>query len=93
MAKNLWDIERKTLFISVLRDYQDEGYDKEEAKKLAKKDVDDIMNENLQVNDDLLAIPARLLPPTSSLYQALASHQLRPSILACGLQIMLYDWI
>jgi|TARA_R110000803_G_scaffold69638_1_gene132068 hypothetical protein len=47
MAKNLWDIERKTLFISVLRDYQDEGYDKEEAKKLAKKDVDDIMNEKI----------------------------------------------
>ena len=47
MAKNLWDIERKTLFISVLRDYQYEGYDKEEAKKLAKKDVDDIMNEKI----------------------------------------------
>ncbi len=45
MNKNLWEKDRKNLFRSIKREYQSEGYTPEEAKKLAKEEVDEIMED------------------------------------------------
>jgi len=45
MSKNLWERDRKNLFRSIKREYQSEGYTQEEAKKLAKEEVDEIMED------------------------------------------------
>tara|TARA_R110002012_G_scaffold277611_1_gene465117 strand:- start:1317 stop:1502 length:186 start_codon:yes stop_codon:yes gene_type:complete len=43
MSKNLWDQERRTLFKNLLKEYEDEGYTREEAGKLARKEVNEMM--------------------------------------------------
>jgi hypothetical protein len=45
MAKNLWEQERKSLLYSKIKEYLEEGYDRSEAKSLAKKEVDEIMSD------------------------------------------------
>ncbi len=45
MTKNLWEQERKSLLYSKIKEYLEEGYDRSEAKSLAKKEVDDIMSD------------------------------------------------
>ena len=43
MSKNFWQRERNTIFRDLVSQYEEEGYDKKEAKKLAKQEVDEIM--------------------------------------------------
>ena len=45
MAKNLWQKERNALFRDLARQYIEEGYDHKEAKKLARQEVDEIMQD------------------------------------------------
>jgi|TARA_R110000751_G_scaffold10740_2_gene38809 hypothetical protein len=43
MSKNLWDQERKVLFKNLLKEYETEGYTREEANTLARKEVNEVM--------------------------------------------------
>ena len=43
MSKNFWQRDRNTIFRDLAYQYEEEGYDKKEAKKLAKQEVDEIM--------------------------------------------------
>jgi|TARA_R100000742_G_C4202812_1_gene31422 hypothetical protein len=45
MTKNLWQRERQNIFRGLVTQYMDEGYDSREAKKLAKDEVNDIMED------------------------------------------------
>jgi hypothetical protein len=45
MTENLWEKERKDLLYSKIKEYEHEGYDRFEAKSLAKKEVDEIMTD------------------------------------------------
>ena len=45
MVKNLWQQERKQMFRELVRQYVSEGYDQKEAKKLAKTEIDDVMED------------------------------------------------
>ena len=45
MTKNLWQKERKYLFNDLVRQYREEGYTQKEAKKLAKTEIDDVMED------------------------------------------------
>tara|TARA_R100000008_G_scaffold59417_1_gene37107 strand:+ start:572 stop:760 length:189 start_codon:yes stop_codon:yes gene_type:complete len=53
MPKQLWDKERNKLFWSYVKEYQEEGYTKQEAKKLAKKDVNEVMEDKKDFVNDL----------------------------------------
>ena len=43
MAKNLWERDRKTWHRALVREYQREGYSLKEARRLARKETDEIM--------------------------------------------------
>ena len=43
MSKNFWQRDRNAIFRALVSQYEEEGYDKKEAKKLAKQEVDEIM--------------------------------------------------
>ena len=43
MTKIFWHRDRNTIFRDLVSQYQEEGYDKKEAKKLARQEVDEIM--------------------------------------------------
>ena len=43
MTENLWEQERKSLLYSKIKEYQQEGYATREAKRIAKRETDDIM--------------------------------------------------
>ena len=45
MVRNLWDQERRTLFKNLIKEYESEGYNKEEAGRFARKEVDEMMLE------------------------------------------------
>jgi uncharacterized protein YdgA (DUF945 family) len=45
MAKNFWQRDRNTIFRNLVNQYEEEGYNKKEAKKLAKQEVDEIMRD------------------------------------------------
>ena len=45
MTKNLWQRERQNIFRGLVTQYMDEGYDSREAKKLAKDEVNDILED------------------------------------------------
>ena len=45
MTKNLWQRERQNIFRGLVTQYMDEGYDSREAKKLAKDEVNVIMED------------------------------------------------
>ena len=42
---NLWDKERNKMFRTFVKEYEEEGYSKQEAKKLAKKEVNEVMED------------------------------------------------
>ena len=42
MAKNLWQKERNNIFRDLVKQYVDEGYDTKEAKRLSKRELDEI---------------------------------------------------
>ena len=45
MPKNLWQKERNNLFRDLVTQYSQEGYTQKESKKLAKKEIDEIMED------------------------------------------------
>jgi|TARA_R110002012_G_scaffold136385_3_gene290701 hypothetical protein len=45
MTKNLWQRERQAMFRELVRQYQDEGYNTKEAKKYAKQEINEIMED------------------------------------------------
>ena len=54
MSKNLWQKERQTLFRELVSQYQEEGYDKKEARKLARQEVDEIMEDKEEFVENIL---------------------------------------
>ena len=53
MTKNLWQQERKHLFNNLVRQYREEGYTQKEAKKLAKQEIDEGMEDKENFVDNL----------------------------------------
>ena len=53
MAKNLWQKERSGLVRDLIREYVDDGYEYKEAKKLAKKEANNIMEDKVSFVHDL----------------------------------------
>ena len=53
MAKNLWQKERSGLMRDLIREYADDGYEYKEAKKLAKKEANNIMEDKVSFVHDL----------------------------------------
>jgi|TARA_A100000172_G_scaffold29962_1_gene17869 hypothetical protein len=45
MVRNLWDQERRTLFKNLVKEYEREGYGKEEAGRFARQEVNEMMLE------------------------------------------------
>ena len=45
MDRNLWDQDRRSIFKNLLKEYQEEGYSKEEAGVMARKEANEIMEE------------------------------------------------
>jgi len=45
MNKNLWQKERKNIFRHLVKQYHGEGYSYKESKKLAKQEMDEIMED------------------------------------------------
>jgi|TARA_A100000172_G_scaffold65380_1_gene44901 hypothetical protein len=45
MTKNLWERDRRRIFKKYLREYLSEGYDRNEAGVMAKREVDDVMSD------------------------------------------------
>ena len=54
MTKDFMSKERKSLFRSITRQYMQEGYDVREAKRLAKREVDDIMSDRENFMENLI---------------------------------------
>ena len=40
--ENIWDKEKKELYRELIKDYMDEGYDKQEAQHMAKAEVQEM---------------------------------------------------
>ena len=53
MDRNLWEHERRTIFKNLLKEYQEEGYDKHEAGSLARKETNEIMVEKEDFISDI----------------------------------------
>jgi|TARA_X000001388_G_scaffold75729_1_gene71224 20S proteasome alpha/beta subunit len=56
MSLNLWDKERNRMFWTFVKEYQEEGYSKQEAKKLAKKEVNEVMEDKKDFVNELYNI-------------------------------------
>ena len=41
--KNFWDKDRKSIYRSLVKEFQREGYEMKDAKRLAKMETDEIM--------------------------------------------------
>ena len=57
MAKNLWDRDRKSIYKGLVKEYQQEGYDIKEARRLASQETDEIELIN-SMGDDLTVVNA-----------------------------------
>ena len=53
---NLWDKERNKMFWTFVKEYEEEGYSKQEAKKLAKKEVNEVMEDKKDFVNELYNI-------------------------------------
>ena len=53
MSTNLWDKDRNRMFWAFVKEYQEEGYTKQEAKKLAKKEVNEVMEDKTSFVNEL----------------------------------------
>jgi len=53
MPKNLWQKERGAIFRDLVRQYSEEGYNKKEAKRLARQEVDEIMEDKEDFVNDI----------------------------------------
>jgi|TARA_R110002020_G_scaffold150764_2_gene327606 hypothetical protein len=53
MAKQMWDRERNKMFWDLVKEYQEEGYEKPEAKRLAKKEVNEVMKDKKDLAQEI----------------------------------------
>jgi|TARA_R110002020_G_scaffold421333_1_gene630394 hypothetical protein len=53
MSKNLWQKERGAIFRNLVRQYSEEGYNNKEAKRLARQEVDEIMEDKDDFVNDI----------------------------------------
>ena len=53
MTKNLWEKEERQVFRSLTRQYNQEGYDVKEAKKLAREETNEIMLDKKEFAENL----------------------------------------
>jgi len=53
MPKNLWQKERGAIFRDLVRQYSEEGYNQKEAKRLARQEVDEIMEDKDDFVNDI----------------------------------------
>ena len=53
MPKNLWQKERGAIFRDLVRQYSEEGYNNKEAKRLARQEVDEIMEDKEDFVNDI----------------------------------------
>ena len=53
MSRNLWQKERKELFRSLVGQYKSEGYNDKEAKRLARIEADEIMDDRESFIDNI----------------------------------------
>ena len=51
MAKNLWQKERSGMVRDLIREYIEEGYEHRDAKKIATKEVDALMEDRVSSVD------------------------------------------
>lgn len=45
MTKNLWQKERNNIFRDLVKQYTEEGYELKEAKRLSKRELEEIMED------------------------------------------------
>ena len=45
MSKNFWEKERSALLRSLVREYKEEGYDIKEARRLARVELNEVMED------------------------------------------------
>mgnify|MGYP003153636334 FL=1 len=53
MPKNLWQKERGAIFRDLVRQYSEEGYNNKEAKRLARQEIDEIMEDKEDFVNDI----------------------------------------
>lgn len=56
MAKNLWERDRKSIYRGLLKEYQQEGYNTKEARRLASQETEEIMADKKFFVDNLIEI-------------------------------------
>jgi hypothetical protein len=56
MVKNLWERDRKSIYRGLLREYQKEGDDTKEARRLASQETEEIMADKKFFVDSLIEI-------------------------------------
>lgn len=54
MSKNLWEKDRESLFRSLTIDYLNEGYSRREARRLARRETEDIMTDSLDFTENIV---------------------------------------
>ncbi len=52
-SKNLWQRDRQALFRNLVKQYREEGYDTKEAKRYAKQELNEIMQDKEDFVKDL----------------------------------------
>jgi hypothetical protein len=53
MPKNIWQKERSAIFRDLVRQYSEEGYNSKEAKRLARQEVEEIMEDKDDFVNDI----------------------------------------
>jgi len=53
MPKNLWQKERGAIFRDLVRQYSEEGYNSKEAKRLARQEAEEIMEDKDDFVNDI----------------------------------------
>ena len=54
MSKNLLQKERQRIFRELTKQYQEEGYDRRQSKRMARRDTDDIMSDKETFIDNFI---------------------------------------
>jgi len=53
-TRNLWSMDRKTIYREIYQQYLDEGYTAKEAKKLASEETSDMLDMSSEFVKDIL---------------------------------------
>ena len=53
-TRNLWSMDRKTIYREIYQQYLDEGYTAKEAKKLASEETSDMLDMSNEFVKDIL---------------------------------------